>query len=194
MDFCMAIFKFFVFLSNFIFCLGGMAITGVGTFIAVETESFLDYFGNSKIALAVNISPYIVIFVGLLVTIISFLGCCGSCTDNKCMMYSFGTLMALILISEICLAITLFMYKELIYHALSDAMDKGFANFKSGCGANQLEKAIGLNISGCLTVIEQFVEQNRVLFIVGGIAVMLEQLIISIGSVCLARNMVSEED
>ena len=49
---------------------------------------------------------------GVLITLVSFFGCWGILTDNKCMMWTFATVMALILVAEIGIAVSVVIYKE----------------------------------------------------------------------------------
>jgi len=99
--------------------------------MAVKMSDYFDFLGTSKLAGDQNlaISAYIFIAVGVIVTIISFLGCCAACTDNKCMMGTFATLMALILIAELGVAITIFIYKDKAYDIVSDAMNNGITGY-----------------------------------------------------------------
>ena len=46
---------------------------GTGSFIAIENKNFVDFFATSELSLGIDISTLIMIVVGILVTIISFL-------------------------------------------------------------------------------------------------------------------------
>lgn len=130
MGFCSSTFKFFVFLFNFIFFLAGIAIIGLGSFMAIKMKDYFDFLGTSELVGAnVGLSSYIFIVVGVIVTIISFLGCCAACTDNKCMMGTFAALMGLILIAEIGVAVTILIYKGKAYEVVEDAMTHGLDNY-----------------------------------------------------------------
>ena len=127
---CVAIFKFFVFVCNFTFFLAGIFIIGSGVFLAVELKNYFDFFATSELALGMDISPYVLMMIGILITIISFLGCCGACTDNMCMMYTFGTLMVVIIIAEISILVALFVYKDEVIRITHKAMDDGMKNYQ----------------------------------------------------------------
>jgi len=131
MGLCSGTFKFFVFLFNFIFFLAGIAITALGAYMAINMKDYFDFLGTSELVGDQNIgvSSYIFIAVGVIVTIISFLGCCAACSDNKCMMGTFATLMALILIAEIGVAITIFIYRGKAYEITKDAMTNGITGY-----------------------------------------------------------------
>jgi len=131
MGFCSSTFKFFTFLFNFIFFLVGVAIIGLGSYMAISMKDYFDFLGLSEIDGMKNIglSSYIFIFVGVLVTIIAFLGCCAACTENKCMMWSFATLMLLILIAEIGVCVTMLLYKGQVVAVATDAMTRSLDEY-----------------------------------------------------------------
>jgi len=131
MGFCSSTFKFFTFLFNFIFFLVGVAIIGLGSYMAISMKDYFDFLGLSEIDGMKNIglSSYIFILVGVLVTIIAFLGCCAACTENKCMMWSFATLMLLILIAEIGVCVTMLLYKGQVVAVATDAMTRSLDEY-----------------------------------------------------------------
>ena len=103
---------------------------GTGLFISIENKNFVDFFATSELSLGIDVSTLITIMVGILVTIISFLGCCGSCTNNKCMIYSFGSLIGLILIIEIVSSSLIYVYKDMVYEEILEVMDMGMQNYQ----------------------------------------------------------------
>ena len=103
---------------------------GTGSFIAIENKNFVDFFATSELSLGIDISTLIMIVVGILVTIISFLGCCGSCTNSKCMMYSFGSLIGIIIIIEIVSSSLVYVYKEKVYQEILEVMDMSLQNYQ----------------------------------------------------------------
>ena len=41
----------------------------------------------------------------MIIFAIAFFGCCGTCKDNKCMMYTYGILLAVVLIAQVVSAL-----------------------------------------------------------------------------------------
>jgi CD63 antigen len=245
MECCVAIFQFLVFLCNFIFFFAGIFIIGSGAFLAIELKNYFDFFATSELSLGMDISPYILIVMGLLITIISFLGCCGACTDNTCMMYSFGSLMAIIIMAEIGILVALFVYKDEVIMTTHKAMDDGMKNYQkpgfegvtfgwdqfqrnlkccgivnatnwnekpfqiktndapdscctvefTGCGEGQLKsQKSGLHDLGCLTSLEDYVEDNQLRVLVISLSIVVVQCITFIGSICVAKKMTAMPD
>lgn len=131
MGFCSGTFKFFMFLINFIFFLAGVGIIALGAYMAIEMKDYFDFLGTSDLVgdKDLKVSAYIFIVVGVFVTLIAFFGCCSACTDNKCMMGTFATLMALILIAEIGVAVTIVIYKQQALAVVADAMKNGLNGY-----------------------------------------------------------------
>ena len=148
---CVKIFKFFVFLFNFVFFFGGVFIIAAGCYLAIKLKHYFDFFATSDLALGIDLSPYILIVLGILVTIISFLGCCGACTNNGCMMCSFGALMAIVVIIQITIAVFLLTYKQEAIDNVYKAMDEGMKKYQTSGfeGVTQVWDNIQRNLQCC---------------------------------------------
>ena len=81
-----------VFIVNLLVMLVGLLVTGVATWLLVSEHIF---FSNSWEQF--SISTIAVLSVGLLVSLLAFLGCCGAITRSKCLLGMFViSLMALL--------------------------------------------------------------------------------------------------
>ena len=85
------LYKLVAILDFFLFLIGATLI-GVGAYIHVKMSDYLTYFDASVLF----------IVLGAIVLILGFFGCCGACTENSCMMFTFATLLALVVIAEVC--------------------------------------------------------------------------------------------
>ena len=99
--------------------------------MAIKIKDYFDFLGTSELVRnkCLGVSSFIFIAVEVIVTIISFLGCCAAGTENKCVMGTFATLMALILIAELGVAITIFIYQGKAYTIVADAMNNGLKRY-----------------------------------------------------------------
>ena len=59
----------------------GVTMIGFGVKVLVDTKGYKDISGVDYLA-----SAQLMIGVGVIVTIIAFLGCCGACLLNKCLL------------------------------------------------------------------------------------------------------------
>lgn len=123
MNCCDSMLKYIVFLCNFIFFLSGAAILGIGIYVQVVFTEYYDFLSEKYLG-----SGIILMVVGGVILIVAFFGCCGACTENACMMYTFGSLVALILIVEIGCTVTIFLFKDQVWnevnHQLIDGLKK----------------------------------------------------------------------
>jgi len=124
MNCCDSMLKYIVFLCNFIFFLTGCAVLGIGIYVQLTMSDYYDfleekYFGSSIILMV----------VGGVILIVAFFGCCGACTENACMMYTFGTLIALILLVEIGCTVAVFLFKDEVWTAIKEQLTSGLKNY-----------------------------------------------------------------
>lgn len=128
MSCCEVIIKYIVFLFNFVFFLTSVALIGIGAYIQIHMTKYLDFLGDSYINTSI-----ILIIIGALMLIVTFFGCCGACTENHCMMYTYGTMLALILLSLIGVAVTVYIFKDDARELISKNMKDGMQSYnKSG--------------------------------------------------------------
>jgi len=124
MNCCETIIKYIVFLFNFVFFLTSVALIGIGAYIQINMTKYLDFLGDSYINTSI-----ILIIIGSLMLIVTFFGCCGACTENHCMMYTYGTMLALILLSLIGVAVTVYIFKDDARKLISANMKDGMQNY-----------------------------------------------------------------
>lgn len=87
--------KYFVFLCNLLFALAGACLVGFGAFVQINANDFKEFVGSSYVI----ISTFVIV-VGLITFFISFLGCCGSCNENSCLVYTYSVLLLIILLAQ----------------------------------------------------------------------------------------------
>ena len=155
MNCCDSMLKYIVFLCNFIFFLSGAAILGIGIYVQVVFTEYYDflsekYLGSGIILMVVGGVILIVAFFGccgactglkrisiitLFLNILKVKRILYFCSfvdllfvENACMMYTFGSLVALILIVEIGCTVTIFLFKDQVWnevnHQLIDGLKK----------------------------------------------------------------------
>ena len=121
---CDNIIKYVIFLFNFVVFLCSVALIGIGAYIQVQMKQYLDFLGDTYLNTSV-----ILIIIGGVMLLISFFGCCGACTENPCMVYTYAAMMTLILLSMIGVAITIYIYKDDVNAVITDGMKKGQQNY-----------------------------------------------------------------
>jgi len=102
----------------------GVAVLGGGIYMQVEMSKYLEFLDGQAVSTAT-----VLIVIGALITLISFLGCCGSFTSNGCLMKTYGALLVILLIAEIGTAIAVYVFKGDIKTIVNDGMSKTMVNY-----------------------------------------------------------------
>ncbi|NXF30609.1 TSN1 protein, partial [Nyctibius bracteatus] len=111
---CFTFIKVMMILFNLAIFLGGGTLLGVGIWVSVDGQSFLDIFGavSSSVLQVVNVS-YFLIVIGAILMVIGFLGCCGAQKESKCLLMMFFSVVLIIFIAEIAAAVVALVYTGL---------------------------------------------------------------------------------
>lgn len=122
---CGEFIRIILFVLNFIFWAAGGVILGVGIYVKIEIHQ-LENVDVSHDTL--NTSAIFLIILGCIVFVVGLLGCCGSLTQNRCMLLLYFTLVTLIFLGEIALAIAVYARKDQVTTSIKqqfkDCMDK----------------------------------------------------------------------
>lgn len=121
---CESIAKYLMFLLNIFFFLCGIVVIVLAS-LFYRTLSDYEYFLGDA---SVSAGP-ILIAVGVLITLTSFMGCCGAITEKSCMMYSFGVIMTIILIAEIGVAVAILVFKSDVEEYVRDNMSSNLDKY-----------------------------------------------------------------
>ncbi|NXU21847.1 TSN1 protein, partial [Thalassarche chlororhynchos] len=111
---CFTFIKVMMILFNLAIFLGGGTLLGVGIWVTVDGQSFLDIFGglSSSVLQVVNVS-YFLIAIGAILLVIGFLGCYGAQKDSKCLLMMFFSVVLIIFIAEVAAAVVALVYTSL---------------------------------------------------------------------------------
>ncbi|DAA29743.1 CD63 antigen [Bos indicus] len=98
-------FLLYVLLLVFCACAVGLIAVGVGTHLVLNqtithgaTPSFL--------------LPVVIIAVGAFLFLVAFVGCCGACKENYCLMITFAIFLSLIMLVEVAAAIAGYVFRD----------------------------------------------------------------------------------
>lgn len=121
---CDSMLKYIVFLFNFLFFITGGLLIGIGAYAQIKLKNYFDFLGSPYLNASI-----IFIIIGCVILVVAFFGCCGACTENACMLYTYATLMALILLVEIGLAVTVYVFRGDAREFVSKGMRQGMLNY-----------------------------------------------------------------
>jgi len=121
---------------NSLIFLGGCVLLGLAIWLHVNPESLYEFVdvtadqvNNSKSSAEfeqaleiLDASVYFAIAIGAFMILVGFLGCAGAACNNRCLLYTFLTIMVLLILGEIAIAIVSFVK----YPVLDNFMTKRF--------------------------------------------------------------------
>ena len=123
MGFCASAISFLLFVSNLMFAMIGIILTGIGVYSALHHEDYYKFLATSDKITILQSGAFITIAVGVLLTLVYLIGCFGACMKNPCMLYTFSFLLSLIILAEIGMGIGLFMFKGKASEIIKSLMD-----------------------------------------------------------------------
>jgi hypothetical protein len=110
------VFKGLHVLVNILFLLAGAGLIAVGAYVLATNGATLSPSLSNLAPLAI-----IVIVTGGVVFFISFLGCCGSCQESRCLLNFYSIVLILIISAEIGLSIYTFVHRGTVMDNINNA-------------------------------------------------------------------------
>lgn len=94
---------------------------------------FYEYLGSTEMDQMIEIytSFFILVMVGVSVTIIALSGCFAAVFENKYILWTFGTLMILMIIIEIDIYVTILIFKAARLDLTKDAMTRSMTQYNN---------------------------------------------------------------
>lgn len=92
--------KYLLFIFNFVFALGGLAILVCGVLVRVA----LTEVAETQVDIPISLPATLLIIIGAIIFIIAFFGCCGAIRESGCMIVTFAILLLTLLVVQIAVA------------------------------------------------------------------------------------------
>lgn len=119
----MTFIKYLLFFFNLLFAISGISILVVGATILAAQKNLqvvMDSFWPGAVLL---------IAVGSIVFLISFLGCCGAIRNSNVMVMSFAVLLIIIFILELTAAIAGYLLRAEVHNVVESGMNKSIESY-----------------------------------------------------------------
>lgn len=117
--------KYLLFTYNLIIFIVGGVMLGVGIWMAVDRNFMTKIVGNDLYA----VSLYMILVAGGIIFFISFLGCCGAVTENKCLLYVFMGILVFLAIILLIGGILAIVFHEELGQEIKDSMEDTLVNY-----------------------------------------------------------------
>jgi CD63 antigen len=121
---CVGFGRTLLFIFNFIFVITGLALIGLGAYVQIEATKYPDFLGNQY-----TNTPVLFIIVGVVIFLIAFLGCFGAVKNNSCMVYTYATLLLIVLVAEIAAGVAAYVLKDNLDRKINEKMIEGMENY-----------------------------------------------------------------
>jgi len=127
---CFGCLKFLVFVVNFLFWLFGLGVMAVSLWLLFDQQLYLQSAGVESTDYFVG--TYIILGVGMLMTLVGFLGCCGAWKESTWMLGTFFVFLIIILVGEVAVGLLLGFdessYKDVIKNSVDATVMKKYHN------------------------------------------------------------------
>ncbi|XP_021542839.1 CD63 antigen [Neomonachus schauinslandi] len=98
-------FLLYVLLLAFCACAVGLIAVGVGAQLVLSQTI-------TQGATPGSLLPVVIIAVGAFLFLVAFMGCCGACKENYCLMITFAIFLSLIMLVEVAAAIAGYVFRD----------------------------------------------------------------------------------
>jgi len=113
-------------LCNFLFAIAGVALICFGAYVQIDSKDYLNFLGSNFVN-----TPIFIMILGGIVFAIAIFGCCGAWKESKCLMYTYGAILVIILIAQIGAAIAAFVLKGDLKEEIVKNMNNGLKNYNT---------------------------------------------------------------
>ncbi|XP_046693628.1 tetraspanin-1-like [Silurus meridionalis] len=139
---CKICLKILMIVCNSAIFLGGAAILIIGGLIEVTKKHIFGVLDNNTIipeelALLTKAS-YLMIAVGGVIAFMGFLGCCGACCENKCLLKIFFNIIFIVFVVEVIAAVLLLLDRPGAENFLEKISNKVAKSIKDTYGQNDI--------------------------------------------------------
>nr|CAX78873.1 CD63 antigen [Schistosoma japonicum] len=198
-----------VFILNIICLLCSLVLIGAGAYVEVKFSQY-----EANLHKVWQAAPIAIIVVGVVILIVSFLGCCGAIKENVCMLYMYAFFLIVLLIAQLVAAIVAVVYKDKIddeintlmtgalenpNEEITATMDKIQTSFHC-CGVKGPDDYKGnvpasckegqeVYVQGCLSVFSAFLKRNLIIVACVAFGVCFFQLLSIVIACCLGQRI-----
>jgi len=116
---CCRCVKFFFVLINLLITIIGLVLLGCALWLFFDTFHYLQIAQTNE---EYYRGTYLLMAVGILMTVVGFLGCVGACRESPCMLGTFFTLVLLILVGEIASIVWIHMNTDKLREELRNSI------------------------------------------------------------------------
>ncbi|KAG7315978.1 hypothetical protein KOW79_020844 [Hemibagrus wyckioides] len=139
---CKGILKILMVLFNIAIFFAGAASVVIGVLVVINKKNVFGTLDNIKdlppqLSHLAN-AGYLLVAVGAVITFMGFLGCCGACCENKCMLMTFFIIIFIVFVVEVIAAVLILFYEPKAEELLNEIRKKVAENIQKNYGDNDI--------------------------------------------------------
>ncbi|KAK2506161.1 hypothetical protein MC885_017409 [Smutsia gigantea] len=189
--------KFLLYVLLLAFCACAVGLIAVGIWARVILSQTI-----IQGATPGSLLPVVIIAVGAFLLLVAFVGCCGACKENSCLMITFAIFLSLIVLVEVAIAIVGYVYRdkfkccgaanytdwETIPLMLKGQVpDSCCVNVTQGCGTHFKVKEI--HTEGCVEKIGGWLRSNVLVVAGAALGIAFVEVLGVVFACCLVKSI-----
>ncbi|KAM5289080.1 CD63 antigen isoform 1-T1 [Ctenodactylus gundi] len=127
--------KFLLYVLLLAFCACAVGLIAVGVVVQLDLNGTL-----TQGATARTLLPVVIIAVGAFLFLVAFVGCCGTCKENYCLMITFAIFLSLIMLVEVAVAIAGYVFREKVVSEVNKDFQEQMRNYHQNSTNTLLDK------------------------------------------------------
>jgi CD63 antigen len=112
--------KYVLFIFNILFVVSGILLIVFGSIVLAD----MDDYSNIDQAWELHSGPIVIIVLGCIIFLISFMGCCGAIRESLCCTLMYSIVMLLLFFCQIALIVYVWTQRPQILNAVDQAVEK----------------------------------------------------------------------
>jgi CD63 antigen len=116
---------YFMVFFNSLFSISGCILIGFGAWSQIAAVDYVNFLGENYVS-----TPAFLMVVGGMISVVAILGCCGPCLGNRCFIFTYAAILAVILVAQIGAGITAYVLREDLNDEVSNVMKNSMTNYE----------------------------------------------------------------
>ncbi|XP_036025748.1 CD63 antigen [Onychomys torridus] len=116
--------KFLLYVLLLAFCACAVGLIAIGVAVQVVLNQTITHETTPG-----SLLPVVIIAVGAFLFLVAFVGCCGACKENSCLMTTFAVFLSLIMLVEVAVAIAGYVFRDKVESEFSKNFQQQMQNY-----------------------------------------------------------------
>ncbi|XP_076776827.1 CD63 antigen isoform X1 [Arvicanthis niloticus] len=116
--------KFLLYVLLLAFCACAVGLIAIGVAVQVVLKQAITHETTAG-----SLLPVVIIAVGAFLFLVAFVGCCGACKENYCLMITFAVFLSLIMLVEVAVAIAGYVFRDQVKSEFNKSFRQQMENY-----------------------------------------------------------------